>query len=117
MQDSNLSSKPPKQQKLTKAAADSIAIEALGFLAEDPSRLKSFLTLSGLRLETLRAAAHEPGFLAAVLDYLASDEALLLAFAGRSGRDPAALANAREILSPPAKASPLTEYHGPIEGA
>jgi hypothetical protein len=36
-----------------------------------------FLALSGLGLGNLRAAAEEPGFLAALLDHLASDEACL----------------------------------------
>jgi hypothetical protein len=90
-----------RRQPIGKAAAESMAIEALGFWAEDFSRLSRFLTLSGLGRDNLRAAAEEPAFLAAVLDHLSSDEAALLAFAVKSGHEPAAIARARELLSPP----------------
>jgi hypothetical protein len=40
----------------------------------------------------LRAAAAEPGFLAAILDHLASDEKLLLAFAAEARQEPEAAA-------------------------
>jgi hypothetical protein len=93
---------PSKQPQLTKAAAESIAIEALTFLAGNPARLDRFLALSGLGRDTLRAAAGEPGFLAAIADHLASDESLLLAFAATTGHAPAMIAKARDILSPPA---------------
>jgi hypothetical protein len=86
---------------LAKDAAESMAIEVLGFLAEDSSRLSRFLAFSGLGRENLWAAAQDPAFLAAVLDHLASDEAALLAFAEKSGHEPAAIVRAREVLSPP----------------
>jgi hypothetical protein len=59
------------------------------------------MSLSGLELENLRATAAVPGFLAAVLDHLMLDEALLLAFAANSGRNPSSVAKARAHLSPP----------------
>jgi hypothetical protein len=92
---------PAKQPQLTKAAAESIAIEVLTFVAGNPARLDRFLALSGLGRDNLRAAAGEPGFLAAILDHLASDESLLLAFAANTGHAPATIAKARGILSPP----------------
>jgi hypothetical protein len=79
--------------------AEPIAISALSFLASDSERLGRFLALTGLGPESIRQAAHEPGFLAAVLDHLASDEPLLLTFAANSGRDPAAVARARDVLT------------------
>ncbi|MGB8902069.1 MAG: DUF3572 domain-containing protein [Methylocella sp.] len=72
-------------------------------MAGNPGRLDRFLALSGLGRDSLRAAAGEPGFLAAILDHLASDESLLLAFAARAGHEPSAIAKARDILSPPAE--------------
>jgi hypothetical protein len=101
MQKIRFGSSPGRRQPVAKAAAESMAIEALGFLAEDFSRLSRFLSLSGLGRDNLRAAAEEPAFLAAVLDHLASDEPALLAFAQKSGHEPAAIARARELLSPP----------------
>ena len=103
MQNLNFRSSPEKQPNLSKAAAESIAIEVLTFLAGDPARLDRFLALSGVGLNNLRAAAAEPGFLAAILDHLASNEPLLLAFAANAGHDPATIAKARDILSPPAE--------------
>jgi hypothetical protein len=92
-----------KQQQLTKAASESIAIEVLTFLAGNPARRDRFLGQSGLGRDNLRAAAGEPGFLAAILDHLASDESLLLAFAANTGHAPATIAKARDILSPSAE--------------
>ncbi len=94
---------PARQPQLSKAAAESIAIEGLSFLAGNSARLDRFSALSGLGPNNLRAAAAEPGFLAAILDHLASDESLLLAFAANTGHFPAMIAKARDILSPPAE--------------
>jgi hypothetical protein len=102
MQNFNFRPSAAKQPKLTKIGAEAIAIEVLSFLAADPSRLDRFLALSGIGLDNMRAAAAEPGFLAAILDHLASDEKLLLAFAAHAGQNPEAIAKARDILSPPA---------------
>ena len=81
--------------------AEALAIEALGFLAADPERLEPFLSLSGLDIGNLRRAAAEPSFLVAILDHLASDESLLLAFAANAGLDPMDIAKARQILGGP----------------
>ena len=82
--------------------AQTVAIDALGFIAAEPERLARFLALSGLGPHNLRQAATAPGFLAAVLDHLAADEPLLLAFAAAQGIDPAAVIRARDALSGPA---------------
>jgi hypothetical protein len=103
MQNFTFRSPSAKQPKLTKSAAETIAIEVLSYLAADPMRLDRFLALSGISVENLRAAAAEPGFLAAILDHLASDEQLLLAFSAHAGQHPEAIAKAREILSPPSE--------------
>ncbi len=79
-----------------KSLGESTAIAALGFLAAEESRLERFLALSGLGPHNLRQAAADPGFLAAVLDYVAGDEALLVAFAEQEGMNPADFARARD---------------------
>jgi hypothetical protein len=81
-------------------SAQGIAIEALVFLAADPERLGCFAASSGLDAGNLRAAAQSPEFLAAILDYLATDERLLLAFAADSSHDPTAVQRACATLSP-----------------
>ncbi|WP_026606405.1 DUF3572 domain-containing protein [Methylocapsa acidiphila] len=89
-----------KSSPLTKEAAESIAIDVLTFIGAERVRLERFMTLSGLTPEGLRAAAEESGFLAAVLDHLAADEPMLLAFAANGGHDPSIVARARERLAP-----------------
>lgn len=81
-----------------KTFGETTAISALGFLAADETRLERFLALSGLGPHNLRRAAADPGFLAAVLDYIVADERLLLAFAAHESLDPAKVARARESL-------------------
>jgi hypothetical protein len=90
--------RPVGKDKLGRDDAQMIAIEGLEFLAGDTARLERFLALSGLNPATLRAAAGAPGFLLAVLDHIAGEESLLLAFSTAAGRDPRDIARAREIL-------------------
>ena len=79
-------------------AAETLAIQALGFLAEEPERLGAFLSITGIAQEDIRQAAREPGFLAGVLDHMLSDESLLIAFADSAGINPASVAQARRAL-------------------
>jgi hypothetical protein len=88
-----------KPAKLTRALAEDMAVAALTFIAQDGEKLGRFLTLSGLEAGNLREAAAEPSFLVGVLDYLSSDEALLLAFAANFQIDPTAIATAQRVLS------------------
>jgi hypothetical protein len=90
------------RRTIDRTAAETIAVEALGFLGSDPDRLDRFLAISGLDPGSIRAAAAEPGFLAGVLDYVVADERLLLALADATGEKPETVMQAREILSPTA---------------
>ena len=78
--------------------AQDLSIAALAFIADDAERLQRFLATSGLGPENLRAAAAEPGFLAAILDYLAAHEALLVAFAAHNNVAPETVMRARTLL-------------------
>jgi hypothetical protein len=91
----------------TLAEAEDIALKALAFLGADEERLERFLALSGLDVATLRTAAREPGFLAGVLDHVATSESLLLAFAEEAGLDPMRIDHARARLAGP------TEFEDP----
>jgi hypothetical protein len=88
-----------KAAKLTRAGAEEMAIAALGFIANDAEQLQRFVNLSGLDPGDLRRAAAEPGFLLGVLDYLVSDERLLLNFAADADIDPSGIERARHLLS------------------
>jgi hypothetical protein len=72
-----------------------LAIQALGFIAEEPERLDRFLAMTGIEAEQIRLAAREPRFLAGVLEHMLTDESLLIAFADSAGIDPAEVARAR----------------------
>jgi hypothetical protein len=80
---------------------EDMAVAALGYLAAEPDRLERFLAISGLGPHNLRAAAADPAFLAAVLDYLLSDEPLVLGFAAERGVPPERVAAARAAMDGP----------------
>lgn len=88
----------PKAASISRDGAESLAVEALGFLAREPERLGQFLAASGIGPEMIRSAAADPGFLAGVLDFIASDEPLLLAFAQHAGIDPRTVERAQALL-------------------
>jgi hypothetical protein len=88
-----------KPLRISRAAAQDMAIAALTFIAQDADRLGRFLAMSGLDPDGVRTAAAEPRFLVGVLDYLSSDETLLVAFASDAGIDPTAVETARRLLS------------------
>ena len=79
--------------------AETLAIEALGFIAGEPDTLARFLASSGLGPSTLRRAAADPAFLAGVLDFLLGNEPQLVAFAARAGIPPERIGAARRALT------------------
>ena len=81
--------------------AETLALQALAWLAGDPDRLEPFLALSGLGPGNLRAAAREPGFLLGVLDHICGNESLLLDLAGNLSLNPESIARARQRLAGP----------------
>ena|SRR5579864_6141620 len=91
------SAREPGTQR--REGAIELAIAALTFLAADAERLGRFLALTGIAPASLRAAAREPGFLLGVLDHLAADEDLLVAFAQERGIDPPDVLQARDALA------------------
>ena len=88
-----------KAVPLSRSAAETLAIQALSFLAADPDRFGRFLASTGIGPGDIRAAAREPLFLAGVLDHLTGNEAVLTAFASDSGTDPAGVLQARDKLA------------------
>ena len=92
---------PKQRQKDASEAASAMAVAALGFIAGDGERLGRFLAITGIGPESIRAAAGEPDFLLGVLDYLVSDEPLLVAFASENGFEPEHVVRARDVLAGP----------------
>jgi Protein of unknown function (DUF3572) len=87
-------------RKVTLNEAEDVAVSAFTFITADEERLSRFLALSGLGADSIRSAASAPGFLAAVLDYAASDEPLLLDLAKAMNTKPERIMEARWTLSP-----------------
>lgn len=87
-----------RPSRAMRGAAETLAVLALGFIAEEPQSLSRFLDTSGIAADRIRTAAAEPGFLAGVLGYMMADENLLRAFADRAGIDPAEVARASAAL-------------------
>ena len=82
-------------------SAESLAIDVLGWLAQDEDRISPFLHASGLAPGDLRAAAGDPSFLSAVLDHVMGDEPTLLACAQALAIKPERIAGAWQRLRPP----------------
>ena len=75
---------------------ESIAIGALSWIASDGELMTRFLGLTGIEPDQIRQVASEPGFLAAVLDFLLAYEPTLNRFCEDNGIEPKAVARARQ---------------------
>ncbi|MEM5500713.1 MULTISPECIES: DUF3572 domain-containing protein [Ahrensia] len=75
---------------------ESIAIGALSWIASDGELMTRFLGLTGIEPDQIRDVAAEPGFLAAVLDFLLAHEPTLNRFCEDNGLEPKFVARARQ---------------------
>ncbi len=75
-----------------------LALRALIWTLQSPSRAERLLALTGLSVEELRGGAGEPGVLAAILSFLEGHEADLIECADSLGVRPEALVAARRAL-------------------
>jgi hypothetical protein len=82
----------------SRQAAETLAIQALAFIAEEPERLGAFIAAIGIGPDRIRDAARAPDFLAGVLEHMLGDESLLVAFADGAGIGPAEVARAHSVL-------------------
>jgi Protein of unknown function (DUF3572) len=79
-------------------AAETLALKALAYLVNSPDELDRFLATSGVNVHTLRSSAGEPELLAAVMDFLLSQEALLTRFCEDESLDSKTIHLARRAL-------------------
>jgi hypothetical protein len=84
---------------LAAEVAEVLAIQALGFIAQDSERLGRFLAITGIGPADIRLSARDRHFLAGVLDYLCGDEDLLVSFASHASVDPLTIEVARRALT------------------
>ena len=87
-----------KQAPYARQTAEMLAVQALGFIAEDDTRLGGFIASTGIAVQSIRDAARDPNFLAGVLEHILADENLLIAFADSAGINPTEVARARQAL-------------------
>lgn len=78
--------------------AETIGIDALGFVANDGELMQRFLDLSGIDAGKVRSLAAHPAFFVGLLDFILAHEPTLMAFAGAAGLDPAEVQAARQKL-------------------
>ncbi|HHS94498.1 MAG TPA: DUF3572 family protein [Rhodobacterales bacterium] len=78
--------------------AETIGLQALGWLAGNDELLPVFLGATGAGEDDLRAGAQDPAFLASVLDFLTMDDAWVVAFCEAAGLDYTAPLAARQAL-------------------
>jgi len=83
---------------MTAEAAETLALQALAWLADGEERLGAFLAETGLAPDTLAARAADPRVLAAVLDFVLGEDSRVLAFAAAAGLAPGVVAAARAAL-------------------
>lgn len=67
-------------------AAQTLALQALAWIAADDEVFPLFLNATGATLAELRARAADPDFLGAVLDFLLQDDRWVVAFCDASGQ-------------------------------
>ena len=87
--------------KTTPDQAATIALKALGYLADFELELNRFLDLSGASAGTLRVRIEEPEFLGAVLDFLLTHEELLVGFCDATSIPAREVHMARHVLAGP----------------
>ena len=78
--------------------AETLALQALAFLAKHEELLTQFVSQSGLSPNELKKRAHEPELLGAVLDILLEDDKTLLSFCNIAEVSPETLIKARSLL-------------------
>jgi|SRR4051812_41316044 hypothetical protein len=86
------------KDRARREAAERLAVAALTYLASEPEHLGGFLAATGIGPTDIRTAARDPEFLLGVLDHLAGNEGLLVAFATDQNIDPNEIERARGAL-------------------
>ncbi len=89
------------KSKLSKDESEALALQVLAFLLSDSKQISRFLALTGIAPQDLRDVATSPDLQAATLEYLLSDESLLLTFCQEAAIDPAIVAPAHILLTGP----------------
>ena len=82
----------------TSEEAKDLAVRALTFVAQDESHLSRFLDITGWTPATLSSPDVQSAILVSALEYLMSEEDILLTFAANSGIEPGDISKALGAL-------------------
>jgi len=83
---------------LSRDAAETVALKALGWLVNNDELLPVFLGATGASADDLRAQAGDAAFQASVLEFLTMDDAWVVAFCDCVGEDYMIPMTARLVL-------------------
>ena len=83
---------------ITTNDAETIALLALTYLAQEEKVLQSLIAQSGMSSSSLQERLHDPDFLGGILDFLLSNEKLLVDFCEIEKLSPDKLARVRQAL-------------------
>jgi hypothetical protein len=86
------------RSRTTPEQAETLAVNALGYLARSSKGLERLMDLSGLDAAAIRQRAGERDFLVAVLDFLMANEELLVDFCHDTQTEPRAVQIASRTL-------------------
>lgn len=81
-----------------KRSAETMALQAVAFLFEDPVSTERFLQESGITPDELKAGLNEPAMLSAICAFLLGQDAQILDFCRRYGYRPEDVHAARHLL-------------------
>lgn len=79
--------------------AELLALQALGWLAQDSERLGHFLNASGARPDDLRERAQDVEFLGFILDFMLMDDRAIIEFSDENDLNPESIQQALTALS------------------
>lgn len=74
-----------KERSAAQARAETMAMQALGWLAADDDLFGTFLVATGAGVDEVRARAADPVFLGSVLDFLLMEDATVTGFCDAAG--------------------------------
>lgn len=84
---------------MTPAAAETLALQALAYIAADPRLMQGLQNTTGLDAGTLRTRADDPEVLSGVLAFLLGDENSLIEFCEGEGLDPHLPGRAHSVIT------------------
>jgi len=83
---------------MKRESAETVGLQALGWLVGSDEVLPAFLGSTGTSINDLAAGARDPAVLASVLDFILTDDALVIAFCDSAGLPYTSPLSARAFL-------------------